>query len=391
MAAGSPLLKGVRVLDLTWGWAGPASTLLLADLGAEVIKVEAPNRPDWWRSYTAGAGGLGDRDDFTEYSARFNSVNQGKLGILLDLGEEHGRRALRQLVCISDVVLNNFSTRVMQNLDLSFETLRGWNPQIVSVNGTIAGLSGPLMHHIGYAGNIQALSGVTALNHYADEEAPIQLGVPIGDPVFGLFLALASLLGLKQRSRAGVGVSIDLSAVESSLLFFAPVLARLASAETQPIEAGVPETLLRCEGTDSWVVAVLADEHDWLGVAAVVGRQGLPDAGEAAYVDILLDEVRAWSSSRSTEAVCEALRAQGIVSERSSLPSEVLEDQHLKDRGFFRSVHREPNGTHWYPGGWIRYRGALAALSPAPRLGEHTTHVLRDLVGLVEGPPLDVQ
>ena len=206
---------------LTQAWAGAYATRLLADMGAEVIQIEALNRIDPWRGgYPPRLSGTypdrvpGDRP--YDRNAAYNSVNTGKKGITLDLNYPEARDALLELVSISDVFAENFSARVLPNLGLEYQALREVNPSIVLLRMPAYGCDGPYATYMGNGGSIEPMSGITSLLGYPGGP-PINSGVMHTDPFAGMMATSAIMIALHHRARTGQGQEIDLSQQETSI------------------------------------------------------------------------------------------------------------------------------------------------------------------------------
>ncbi len=204
-------LHGIRVLDLTMAWAGPYATRLLADMGAEVIKVEAIGNWDLLRTYTGQPPTVERVWDKSPY---FNHINRNKYGCALDLSRPRGRELFLRLVEQSDVVIENFRAEVMDNLGLAFEVLEEANPQVIVVSMPGHGKSGPERDYVAYGTNVEQLSGLCHLTGYAGGP-PQKTGISYGDPVAGVAAAGAMALALWDRRRTGRGQYIEVAQREN--------------------------------------------------------------------------------------------------------------------------------------------------------------------------------
>ena len=203
----NPPLHGVRVLDLTAWQAGPLATMILGDFGAEVIKIEAPQRLDGWR----GSAGL-HADRMYERSPIWNAINRSKLGISLDLAAAQGRELFLRLVAEADVVIENFTPRVMEQLGLGFDTLRAANPRIVMASLSGFGRSGPWRDYAAFAFPTEEVSGMAFLNGERDGP-PVLIGASVTDAMVAAMGAFAVVAALERRDATGAGDDIDLSQI----------------------------------------------------------------------------------------------------------------------------------------------------------------------------------
>ncbi len=201
-------LQGIRIVDACIYWAGPMATMLLADLGAEVIKIESIQRIDNLRML----GGWPTPDGY-EWSAAFNGTNRNKYGLTLNLNHPRGRDIFVRLVEISDIVTENFSPRVMENWGFTYDVLKGINPRLIMLSMPGFGTTGPWRNYVTYGPNIEMVSGMPTISGYPDGE-PMMTGY-IADPIAGLMGAVAVMTALRHRHRTGQGQRIDMSQMEA--------------------------------------------------------------------------------------------------------------------------------------------------------------------------------
>lgn len=376
-----PPLAGIRVLDFTCVVAGPVATRLLADLGADVIKIEPP-----W------AGGAGDRR-----GGLAGALMRGKRSIVIDLRRAEGRDLARRLAARCDVVVDSFSARVMPAFGLDFERLRSVRPDIVCVRMTGYGLDGPERDRVSFGPTLQALAGFTALMTERGDP-PAGFGHAYADVAAGHMAAVATLAALRHRARTGLGQEIDLAQQETLLALVGPLLLARAldGAVSQPIgnasqEApAAPHGVYPCAGDDRWIAIVVPDDATWHAFARVVGSASWASdprfataAGRLAHAAELDALVATWTREREAESAMATLQAAGIpaghVADARAL---CTRDPQLAARGYVVSV-RTPEGRT------VRLDGCPIVLSatppairgPGPLLGEHTDAVLSTLLG----------
>ncbi|MET0830482.1 MAG: CoA transferase [Microbacterium sp.] len=385
-------LTGIRILDLTHWWSGPEATAVLAALGADVIKVEAMQRPDSSRALRARD--IENDPVWFERSSVFNGANAGKRGITLDLNSPAGRDVFIRLVAESDIVINNFSARVMANLGFAHTDLSAINPHIVSVDMTSFGLSGPWRDLVGFAYVFEQLSGAAGLTGYQDGP-PATLG-GASDPTAGYISALAVLAGLAARDQSGESQHFDISQTEamSSLLGASIVEAQLSGA--LPQRRGnrhpqwAPHNVYRCAGEDEWVAIAVRDDEDWNHFVDTLGRPewatdpALETApGRKAAEDELDQRIGAWTASRDKSAVASVLWRAGVPAGELLDAGELEGDAQLQARETFQFFRREPMGEIALPVAPLRMSGVdLNYERPAPLLGQHNAEVLREILGL---------
>lgn len=389
---GGPMpFEGLRVVDLTAFWAGPTVTNFLAQLGADVVKIESIQRPDGMRLMGTVPG-----DKFYEWGPVFHGVNPGKRSVTLDLDRDEGIALLRRLIEGADVVAENFSARVMQNFGLTWETLRAWNPRLLLLRMPAFGLDGPWKDRPGWASNVEQVSGVSWSTGY-DEDFPVIVRAAC-DPVGGLHGAFALLLGLEARRRTGRGQLIEVPLVEPAL----------AMASEQTIEYQVNGKLLTCSGNrgayaapqgiyptaagEPLALAVASDEQwrvlcdivgapDWSDDATLATAAGRRDAHDA--IDARLSE---WTAERACDDLVERLVEAGIPASPVANAQCVRPHPQLEHRHFFQTLEHPDVGSVDYPVLPMRFSSLGSELHrrPPPTLGEHNEDVLRGELGLSE-------
>lgn len=396
LAKGAPRapLAGIRVVDLAMGWAGPLATRHFAELGADVIKVEACQYPDWWR-------GVDDRpivfeQRLYEKSSYFNVLSRSKRGITLDLTNPEGRRLVKELVQGADVVIDNYSAGVLPKLGLDYPDLQKINPEVIMLSMPAFGVDGPWRDCRAYGSTLEQASGLPSVSGRPDDP-PTLNHIAYGDPIGGLHAASALLVALYHKQRTGKGQRIVLSQVECMFTMVAPWIveqsaqgsvARLGTAHPQH----APHGMFRCSGDDEWVLVAVTDDEQWPSLCRAIGNTGLArDAslstaeGRRAHAARIGEAIEAWTRQRPAQAAMETLQAAGVPAGVSRAPIAMLEDPHLKARGFWQWIDRELVGSHPQPS--PPYRDSLRALppiKPSPTLGQHNAEVLGGLLGLDE-------
>ncbi len=377
-------LDGVRVLDFTWVVAGPVATRVLADLGADVIRVERPDTPD--------IGGGERRGGLS------GTLMRGKRSIILDLAQARGVEIARRLAAASDVVIDNFSARVMPNLGLDWASLRALRPGLICVRMTGYGLDGPSRDHVSYGPTLQALAGFTVM--MAEPGGPpAGFGYSYSDLAGGHVAALAVLAALWQRRRTGQGQEIDLSQLEVVASLVGPLLLEravdggvsVATGNASQEAPGAPHGVYRCAGDDRWIAISVLDEETWRRFVRVL--DDLPwtrdprfatAAGRLAAVDVLDHHVAEWARDRDADQTMTLLQDAGIAAGRVADAHDLcVRDPQLAARRHFADVPT-PEGNV------VRLDGPPYVLSetpayvagPGPFPGEHTDEVLRHVLGL---------
>jgi len=362
--------------------AGPFCTRLLADFGAEVIKVQC-------RKTATGA-----EDNLTP---QFNAWNRNKRGVTLDLSFPEARELARRLVVISDVVVENFSPRVMENWGLAYPALRRIKPEIIMVSISAMGRTGPWRDYVAYAPTIHALAGLTHLTSFGPEE-PLGPGFPLADVAGGLFAALGTLAALQQREADGKGRHLDLSVYESvcsllgpSLLHAAADQAPLPPAGNRPTVApAAPHGVYRCRERDRWCAIAVRTNEQWrafcqtLGQPAWCGQRKFATLAARMKHSAELDGlVEKWTRRRSPQRVAALLQEAGIPAGVVQDAADLANDPQLKAHGFWDEVSHPALGKMVCDRQPMRFVGeAPGPLKAAPLLGEANEYVFKKLLGL---------
>ena len=396
VASGRLPLQGVRIVDLSMGWAGPLCTRHLADLGADVVKVEACRYPDWWRGTDMRPAALEQR--LYEKTGRFNALNRNKRGISLDLTSADGVRILKQLVAKADAVVENYSTGVLPKLGLDYARLREVNSSLVmiSMSGFGAGGLGACedwKECRAYGSTLEQGSGLPLLVGRPGDP-PVMGNSAFGDAIGG-YNALASVLtALFHRQRTGQGQHIDLSQVECMLVMTAPWMIARSAGSPVPARDGnrhpqfVPQGAFCCEGTDEWVMLTVTDDAMWRRLCRRIGRpdlaERLPHAAERrGRIEEIETAIGIWTETRDPDTAMAELQAAGVAAGVVRGPLELLDDPHLAARGFYRMVERDFIGRHPQPStGWREGEAPYPVRWVSPTLGQFNADVLGELAGL---------
>jgi crotonobetainyl-CoA:carnitine CoA-transferase CaiB-like acyl-CoA transferase len=390
--AGEMPLEGMRVLDLTQAWIGPYTTLLLADLGADVIKIESHKRPDVWRMNAAlppAIPGLVHvaRPNRSHY---FNSVNYGKRNLTLNLRSEEGRALFLRLATNADLVVENYTSQVMANFGLAYETLREVKPDLVMTSCSGYGRSGPWEIFATNGSAIEAMAGWDWLHRHPGGP-PVQMGFYQADPIDGLQMAALTLIGLIHRTRTGEGDHLDGAMLDASVGYLGELLLQ-AQLRCEPEPTGnrsaaiSPHGVFPCAGEDRWIALAADGEAAWRALAATADLDDPRFAslsGRKAHEDDLEARLAAWTRRWDADALMSHLQHAGVPAGVVRGVREGLDEPQLSARGWFRRLTHHDLGTHSYNGYAWRFPGCgLKAASAPPRLGEHSDELLRDLLGL---------
>jgi crotonobetainyl-CoA:carnitine CoA-transferase CaiB-like acyl-CoA transferase len=381
-------LTGVRVVDCTAWWAGPAATSVLASLGADVIKVESVTRPDPMRFASTRPP---TEDQWWEWGPVFHSVNTNKKGITLDLTRPEGRAIFEQLVSSADVLVENYTPRVMEQFGLGWDHLHATNSELTMVRMPAFGLDGPWRDRTGFAQTMECLTGMAWLTGFADGPPVLVRGAC--DPLAGMHAVFATLLAIIERDRSGGGRLVETVMVEAALNAAAEQIVEYGAAGTilrrdgnrGPVAA--PQGVYRCGGDDRWVALAVVTDWQWRTLRRLLGEPSwsidpsLDDAsGRRRMHDLIDDELSAWAAGQDAKEVSSRLCSEGIPCEVVTRPRDIASNPQLQARSLFELVHHPVTGDHEVPvlplrfgrvGSWIR--------SPAPTLGQHNEEILGDL------------
>lgn len=387
-------LTGVRVLDLSKVWAGPYGTRLLADMGAEVIKVEAPGAWDMTRSLA-----LLPRETERIYnrSAYFNHYNRNKYGCAIDLSHPKGRELGLRLVTLSDVVIENYRSDVLERLDFTYEAMRAAREDIILISMPSHGLWGPEARHVAYGTHIEQLGGLVALSGYPDGP-PHRSAISYGDPIAGAFAAAAAIAALLYRRWTGRGQHIEVAQWEAFLPMVGEFFVEYGITGREPPRRGnrhasmAPHGVYPCAGDDAWIAVAVPSDAEFAALCEAMGRPEL--ARDERFADVVSrhrnqDELDAivsiWTRERSKADAAARLQSAGVPAMPVITVPELLEDPQLAARGFFEEVAHREAGTWMMDGPVWRFDKTPAHVRlPAPCFAEHNDYVLRDLLGLSE-------
>ncbi len=386
-------LEGIRVIDMGVAWAGPFCGQLLADMGAEVIKVESTSRPD---HRLLGPYPGNDRGQHPwNRSGLFNERQRNRYGITIDLTPERGKELYKELVKISDILVENFSARVMINLGLGYEVLSQVNRRLIMISMSGFGLTGPESGYRSYGATLEQLTGIAAMTGYAGGP-PRQTGIFHPDATAGIWGAGAVLAALHQRRRTGKGTFIEMSQLEATLQLIGDSIMDYQMNGNTPPRIGdrdrimAPHGCYRCKGEDNWIAVAVRDDEEWAAFCGVMGKPDL--ARDDRFSNLLrrhrnhdeLDSIiEEWTKGHDHRAAMHLLQEAGVPAGALLNAREVLDDPHLNDRGFFEETTHPEAGMLTLPGmGWKLSKTPGGIRMPPPCMGEHNYHVLGGLLGL---------
>lgn len=388
-------LDGLRVVDFTHAWLGPYATTLLSDLGAEVIKVEGPKRPDLWR-YDAAEPMRVVSPDAHPLNVRpnFNMANRGKRTVSVALDTDQGREIALDLVARADVVLENFRPRVLENLRLTHAHMREVNPQIALVSFSGFGTGGPYDNFRANGGTTEGNAGWDLLYGYAGE-APLMLGTMQADPIVGAQMAAAALAAVLRAQDGQASIHVEGSMFESAVAYIDEYLLAASAGEQMPerngnrVPGAAPHECFRCadavDGRDEWIAISVPDDTTWLrlaGFADLDRPEWRTSAGRKDCEAALEQELTAWTRNWNAHTLQHRLQRIGVPAAAVHSTLTHLRDPHLAARNWWLYLAHPDTGTRQYQGfPWRLRRRPATCDRPAPRLGEHTVEILSETLG----------
>jgi benzylsuccinate CoA-transferase BbsF subunit len=359
--SGKLILHNIRILDFTWVLAGPYATRLLADYGAEVIKVQ-PLLP------------LEGEDAFGR--GYYNTWNRNKLGITLNLNKPEGIALAKKLVKVCDAVIENFTPHVMANWGLGYEQLKQAKPDIIMVSMSAMGQGSSKSYYTGFAPTVHALSGLTG--RMTIDGKPVGPGFSFADHIAGLYAAMSLLAALEGRRKSGEGQHIDLSETE--------LLAGLLPAGLQPEKEvlNAPEGVYSCKDK-SWCAITIDSEEAWEGLKKALGNPAWAEnthystiAERILHKEALDTQIAAWARRHTAEEVFSLLQSRGVAAGTVQDATNLAKDQQLKARGFFMGGGTTP----FIDTSPVKMRGVVGNYLPAPLSGRDNAYIYGKLLGL---------
>ena len=379
------ILHGLRVLDLTRVLAGPYATRILADFGAEVIKVQSKKTATGAESNTA---------------PYFCAWNRNKRSITLDLSHLEARGLFLKLVRISDVVVENFSPRVMPNWDLNYDRLKEVNQKVIMLSMSGMGQTGPWKDYVAFGPTLQSLGGLTYLTSYSQEEA-MGLGYAYADLVSGLYGAIAILAALEYRDRMGRGQYIDLSECETVCTMIGAALMDVFVNQKEilpkgndgdPIQAA-PYGCYKCLGKDRWSAIAVFTEAEWHAFCDVLGNPAWAKEDRFSSMSMRKDNkeeldrlIEKWTAKQSAKSMVQCLQRVGVSAGVVQNAEDLAGDPQLLARDFFVSVNHPALGETKTDTSPINFKNSSTKwpLKGSPLMGEANQYIFKELLGLSE-------
>ena len=403
-------LQGIRVLEFGVVWAGPYCAAFLAGMGAEVIKIESikkfipmtrgqiprPTGEDL-RNLPTSVGATPDRLPGKRPWNRiplFNAHASNKLGMTVDLLQPNGKRALMDLIAISDVIVENNPTETMEKLGISYEQIRETNPGLIMCRMPAYANEGPYQNHRSFGFHIEGVVGHTLLRGYSDMDPSGVTSVLMGDAASGTQGAFAVLSALHHRRRTGKGQLNELSQAENLIPFMGEAFmdytmngrnqSTLGNRHPVAIQGCYP-----CLGKDRWVTITIAGDDDWRGLCPSMGD---PEwSQESGFRDPIVryerhdeidEQISQWTRSLEPQQVMRLLQEKGVAAGPVMDQRDAYADPHLNERGAFEEAYQEDTGTYLYPGAPYKMSETPSKIRRGPvRLGEDNEYVYQELLG----------
>ena len=382
-------LTGLKVADLTAFWAGPIATSYLADMGADVIKIESIQRPDGMRF-----AGAALKDSLWEWSPVFHGANSGKRDLTLHLDHAKGREMLLELIRKSDVLIENFSVRVLDNFGLHWDELKKANPRLILVRMPAFGLEGPWRDRPGFAMTVEQASGLAWMTGYPDLPLVVRGAC---DPIGGMHAVFALLAALEHRRLTGEGQLVELPLMEVAVnMAVEQVIEQSAYGQSLtrnenrgPVSA--PQGVYETAEDEALLAVAIPNEACWRALQDVMGDPEWArnpawqtQEGRRTDHDAIDQHLEAWLRTQGPDEALATLLEAGIPTARLVNAHALMPNAQLQDRGFFQEMNHAFTGATRYPGWPMAFSGFPRALHkrPPPTLGEHNHEVLREVFGL---------
>ncbi len=404
-------LSNIRVVEVADAWVGPVAGLFLADLGAEVIKVESPTRMDTCRGAGTPAWGTSAYPDGIpgerpwNRNSQFITANWGKYDVAINLRHPKGLQVFKRLIKISDVFLSNFVTGVAEKLGISYEALAEVNPQIIYLSACTFGATGPYARRVGMGNTADAAGGLLGLRDYGDGDSTCVSYSTHTDEIGASTNAFAILTALYYRRKTGRGMHIDESTAEASMSHIGEAIMdytmnhRIQRSLGNRDMSMCPQGCYPCQGEDEWVTISISSDEEWQRFTKVMGSPAW--ARDERFADVLgrlknqdeLDKlIGDWTIHHTKYDVMGLLQREDIAAGAVLNNADVYSDPHIKERGFLETMDQPDAGRHVYPGRVWRLKEAGAPKrKPAPRFGEHNDYVLSQIIGLTSEEILELE
>lgn len=384
------MLEDVKVVDMSWVYAGPIIGRVLGDFGAEVIKIESQARPDQSRTY----GPYADRKPGINRSGSFSTHNSSKYSMSLNLNHPDSMQILKRLLSRADVFSENFTPGQVSKWGLDYEEVIKINPSIIMVSSSIQGQTGPYARQAGYGTFFQASAGIAHL-HGRPNQGPLLPAIAYPDFVLPWYALFAVLSALDYRRRTGKGQYIDVSQTETFGQFMAPLfLDYVANGRSQfgmsnRATYATPHGVYQCQGDDRCCAIAVFTNEEWQALCSAIGNPMLAkDPRFATFEDRKknedeLDElIEQWTVQRTPHEVMTLLQGVGVTAGVVQTGQDLLQNPSLRERGFFQTLNHPEMGKCTYVSSPFKLSAGACQMKPAPLLGEHTEYICTKILGM---------
>ncbi|MFC2033671.1 CaiB/BaiF CoA transferase family protein [Chloroflexota bacterium] len=386
-------LEGIRVIEIANAWAGPVATRLMADMGAEVIKVENPSRPDFSRGWPPFA----EEERGVNQSGYFAIYNRGKKGCTLDLKNLEDVGTLKRLVKISDILIENNAPGVMDRLGLGYSELSSIKPDLIMISLSGFGATGPDSVALAFGPILEPYTGISSFFGYPGDP-PVTCGMAVSDHVAAAKGTLVALIALHNRNKTGEGQHIDISEVETMLACMPEAIMEFTMNKMEPVPKGnrdevmSPHGVYRCRGEDNWIAIAIDSDAAWQKFCHAIDKPALArderfNDGYRRWKnqDELDSIISEWASEQDAIETMHRLQKADIIASAVYCGEELYNDPQLRERGFFAEINHPITGKRELPGMFVKLSKTPGALrAPDPLLGEHNDWLLNELLGPVD-------
>lgn len=383
-------LAGIRVCDLTWAVIGPIATQMFAVMGAEVIKIESSVHTDINRRSGPHLNG----EVSIETTGNFHRTNLSKKSCTLDLTQPEAAELAKDIVRISDIVVSNFRNGVMDRFGLGNDTLKALKPDLILVSSTSMGNTGPMKDYVGYNEEAYAYGGLGNLTGYADGPPSLIAG-DYADYLAGTLETFAMLAALHCRDRTGKSQTIEVSMAEAAASHVPEEIMdysmnrRIRQRIGNRVHGIAPHNCFRCKGEDEWVAIAVTSDAEWIAFRGAIGNPEWAEddrfgnsRSRCSNQDELEQHVEAWTRNYTPHEVTDMLQGAGVPAGPSVSIRELVEDPHLKERGYFVAPEHPEVGERILEG--MPWKSSISQpdFRHAPLLGQHNYYVFHDLLNI---------
>jgi crotonobetainyl-CoA:carnitine CoA-transferase CaiB-like acyl-CoA transferase len=387
-------VEGLKVVELTFAWSGPFMGRILADHGAQVVKVESRRYPDTARGADLVDLSFGDNDRWLDRSTAYVIANPAKYHVGMDLADPAGKDVLLDLVRWADVIIENFTPRVLPGLGLGWDLFHSVNPSVIMMSATGFGQQGPYRDYGAWGWGLECQAGITHATGYIGDPNPFLFIPTVPDPLSAAAGVAAILAALEERRRTGKGQRLDLSQYECAT--FATLTDILRGGRTgmdRPRTGNrhawmAPQGVYPCEGADAWVAVAVETDEQWVRLCEVIGRPDLggkerPGTHGTRYAehDRIDDAIATWTRSRNKHEAMRVLQQAGVPAGAVQNAKDLHHDPQVQALEYFRAAWGSELGLRIWPGTWYGMQGTPGDVRRGTStFGEDNERVLRDVL-----------